>query len=158
MVHKQLLCNAYNQSAIACTRTPVPSPPPSSIPVVLRFLETISSHCIYVITWKSLPSSCTVYIMADDKSNKALLERFELLKGAEHHKNALIEVSRDCRFLLQNRSFFSLQKDFGSSLGPTGYHRTPEFKLSILTSDVLFRSFCTDSIQSLYNTRGNTLT
>lgn len=33
--------------------------------------------------------------MADDSSTQALLERYEHLKGAEHHKNVLIEVSRD---------------------------------------------------------------
>ncbi|KAI9871463.1 MAG: hypothetical protein M1830_002884, partial [Pleopsidium flavum] len=34
--------------------------------------------------------------MTDDSSNQALRERFELLQGAEHHKNALIEVGRQC--------------------------------------------------------------
>lgn len=36
--------------------------------------------------------------MTDEKSNKALLDRYELLKGAEQHKNALIEVRRTFDF------------------------------------------------------------
>lgn len=97
--------------------------------------------------------------MTDEKSNKALLDRYELLKGAEQHKNALIEVSRA----------------FDSNSGPPSRssHGEKQFHIedsqgimkflvssipTLLTSGVTFRSFCTGLIQSLYSIRGNTLT
>lgn len=51
--------------------------------------------------------------MADDSSTQALLERYEHLKGTEHHKNVLIEVSRDREPLFHhgpNIVFFFLQR------------------------------------------------
>ena len=42
--------------------------------------------------------------MADNNSNQGLLERYELLKGAEHDKNTFIEVSRNRRFFFMATS------------------------------------------------------
>jgi len=73
--------------------------------------------------------------MTDEKSNKALLDRYELLKGAEQHKNALIEVSRALDFTPRPPSFCPHQEKSCHVQGLQGIIN-PWSQTSLLTSGV----------------------
>ena len=82
--------------------------------------STLHPHFVYPGTLVTdlkavltLASEDRLYIMTSEENN-ALRQRYELLKGAEHHKNALIEVYYHCHpsrmecILTTTRNFYAV--------------------------------------------------